>query len=359
MLNLIGIREALHKIPERGFCEYKTQEFLLSVLANLKQIKTHTFKKQTGILVEYSFGKGDYTLFRAEMDGLIIGENTNLSFQSKHNGMMHACGHDVHMTILIGLIQKVVEKRFERNLLFLFQPAEEDVSGAARIVDCGVLDQFPITHCYACHITSSLAVGEVSSKSGTLFAVPQEFDITILGKSAHAAKAHLGKNALLAASELALKISKLKGKNQVVNIGRLNCGTARNSIAALAKLFGTHRVLDEASSNRLSQKIRALCNLIADKYSVECSLTLGATTKPVLNNTKLLKEFRKKLPEGVKYVLAQPAFTADDFGVFTNIYPSVMFWLGCGKSAEDIHSDRFNPEISCIDVAIDIFSKLL
>ena len=122
MFNLIDIRKELHKIPELGFEEIKTHKYILQLLENLEGLKIHTFDFP-GILIEYSHGYGKYKLFRADMDGLPITEDTNCCFESEHKGKMHACGHDIHMTILIGLIEKVVTDNVSENLLFLFQPA--------------------------------------------------------------------------------------------------------------------------------------------------------------------------------------------------------------------------------------------
>jgi N-acetyldiaminopimelate deacetylase len=188
MLNFIKIRKYLHQIPELAFEEFKTKEYLLKILKMLKDIKIHTFDFP-GILVEYSHGKGEYTLFRSDMDALPITEETGCDFASEHPGKMHACGHDMHMTILLGLIEKVSNERIEQNILFLFQPAEEGKGGAKRILDTGTLDKFPIKETYALHVKGDIPVGTVSTKPGIFFANTEEVDIVFTGIGAHVALA--------------------------------------------------------------------------------------------------------------------------------------------------------------------------
>lgn len=359
MLDLVGIRQTLHQIPERAFCEFKTQKYLLSILKKIKNIKLHTLANSTGILVEYSNGSGGYKLFRAEMDGLGIEEKTGLPFKSKEIGMMHACGHDIHMATMIGFIEKIVEKEENINLLFLFQPAEEDIKGAKHIIKSGILDSFEIKRVYAMHVTSKYDVGEIATKKGTLFSVPMEFDIEIIGKSAHAAFKNLGENALKTACEVVLEIEKIKKKDRVINIGKIVSGKVRNAVAERAIICGTHRNLTEKKSKQTNLSIEKILKTVSQKNSCNYKIKYGQTTKPVVNNEKVYRELKKSLPNNIKLREAKVNFTADDFGLFTSLFKGLMFWIGSGISQEDIHSSNFTPQDRVIQHGINIFYNLV
>ena len=164
-MDLYKIRKHLHQIPELGFEEFKTTELLKKILEKYSGIKIITFDF-TGLLVEYSHGEGSYKLFRADIDALPIQEEESCPFHSQHPGVMHACGHDIHMTILLGLIDKVISADLKENLLFVFQPAEEGKGGAERILKTGALNKYNISDAYALHVSGEFAVGEVASKAG-------------------------------------------------------------------------------------------------------------------------------------------------------------------------------------------------
>jgi hypothetical protein len=147
--NLAAIRRELHRTPELAFREEKTKLLILSWLRQISGIRIHEFSTNNGILVEYSRGEGPYRLFRADMDALPVSESTGCPFSSQNPGLMHACGHDVHMTVLLGLIERMAEQNVRRNLLFLFQPAEEGEGGAQSVIAEGLIQRFDVEAAFA------------------------------------------------------------------------------------------------------------------------------------------------------------------------------------------------------------------
>ena len=197
---LHDLRHSLHQYPESGFEEHKTAQIILEALSPLPEhFKIHR-PLDTSIIVEYRTVDGPFLLLRADMDGLPIEENTKADFSSKHKGWMHACGHDIHMSVLFGAIRYVAKRRPKRNILFLFQPAEEGPGGAEPIINTGFLNNYTIEKAVALHVTDDFPLGSVGIRKGTMFASPTGFDITFRGKSAHAATPHLGKDALFTAT---------------------------------------------------------------------------------------------------------------------------------------------------------------
>lgn len=363
--DLMEIRKQLHRIPEPAFQEDKTADLLLSYLQRLTGITIHCFKNSNGILVEYSHGEDDYLLFRADMDALPIEEKTGCDFVSRHHGMMHACGHDIHMTVLLGLIYKVVETDVRKNLLFLFQPAEEGMGGAQSILAEGLIQAYQIKHVFALHVSGKLPLGTVSAKAGIFFAIPQEFDVEFIGKAAHAAFPQDGKNALKGGLEFFQKmdeyIKNLQLSETVIfNIGVLNSGTIRNIIPDKCLLQGTHRTLSQELRNRINTEIDAMAAKTAAKHELGFEFSLLCTYDPVVNDSLLIKRLETACKElDLNYQESGVFMTGEDFGFFTTLYPGLLFWLGAGEEAGDLHSDKFLPDEKCIPAGINIFYQLM
>ena len=367
MFDLINIRRELHKIPELGFEEVKTQKYILQLLENLEGLNIHTFDFP-GILVEYSHGNGKYKLFRADMDGLPITEDTNCGFESEHKGNMHACGHDMHMTILIGLIEKVVTDNLNENLLFLFQPAEEGMGGATRILNTGIFDGFNISEAYALHVNGEIKTGEIASKAGIFFANTQEIEVVFKGRSAHVAFAEKGINALTAGAEFYLEIEKeIKrefpiGKPVICAFGKMNAGVVMNAIPAECRLEGTFRTFTNKDHEILKALIENVKSRIAKKHDIDAEIIYKAFYKEVINDEKLFEKLTIMASEiGIKFKETEKVFTGEDFGFFTEKYNGLLFWLGAGIENDnaDLHSPQFLPDEKAIDIGANIFFKLI
>ena len=362
-MDLSKIRQDLHRIPELAFEENKTQQYILSILTGYEGITIHTFQKSTGILVEYCHGEGEYLLFRADMDALPVEEQTACAFVSATPGMMHACGHDVHMTILLGLIDRVLSESPSVNLLFLFQPAEEGKGGAQSILAEGLIQSYDVASVYALHVASGMPVGTVSSRAGIFFGIPQEFDVIFRGKAAHAAYPEQGINALDAGfafiSLMNSDMDDLKAEHRVIfHIGKLEAGTIRNVVPDLCKIEGTHRSLERDAHAAMNGFIRDNASLAAAQSGATAEVDLLCSYDPVVNNPELAEKLPgicKKL--GIAYVQADPAMTGEDFGFFTTLYPGLLFWLGSG-SDYPLHSDKFLPDPACIEQGIKVFEAL-
>ncbi len=367
-MNLAEIRKQLHKIPELGFEEKKTNEFILSKLQKYSELKVHTFDFP-GILAEYKVNDDDFKLFRADMDGLPISEKTNCRFKSEHLGMMHACGHDMHMTILLGLIERVIQEQPEQNVLFLFQPAEEGRGGAKRILETGVFREFSIDETYALHVTDEFPTGTISTKPGIFFANTQELEVEFIGKSAHVAFPENGKDAIAAASEFYLDIQKRLNKKYSENkrvicaFGKFNGGTAMNAVAEKCKLDGTFRAFSEADHHKLKNFIEKTAEDIAQKYQLEHRINYLAYYKEVVNDKDLFYQLEDSLKDSnVEIERSEKVFTGEDFGFFTDKYRGILFWLGCRKAADEkngLHSTKFLPDEKALKIGVEIFWELL
>ncbi len=363
MIDLIQVRKDLHMIPELGFREHKTQQHVLDILAKYEGLTIHTFDFP-GIVVEYTRCEATYRLFRADMDALPITERTGCDFTSAHEGLMHACGHDIHMTILIGLIDQIVAMQPKQNYLFLFQPAEEGLGGAERILKTEILDQFEIEEAYALHVNGGLPVGTVSTKPGIFFGIPQEFDIEFTGESAHVAFPQTGRDALSAGLTFYQAMSRLMHERfpatdaVVFYVGTLNAGTVRNAVPKHCIMKGTTRSLSRANWQKMNDLMTETAKLTAGMHDVEYKVTLHSTYDPVVNSEKLYNKFLEQLPQEIRHIEASTVMTGEDFGFFTTRYDGLLFWLGAGEYAGDLHSDRFLPDERCIQTGVAMMMQL-
>lgn len=372
MFDPIQIRHELHRIPELAFHENKTRDFILKQLRELcgtlgvkDLFEIIEFKNSTAILVVYQHGdiEDGFELFRADMDALPITESTGADFSSVHAGMMHACGHDVHMSVLMGLIQRVWIAKPKKNLLFLFQPAEEGEGGAQSVLREGILQNYDIRAAFALHVAGNMPVGTVSSKAGIFFGIPQEFDLRFLGKAAHVAFPEKGVNALVCGvdfmASIQAEINKtLKDERVIFHVGKMTAGRIRNVIADECLLQGTHRTLKQEVRDQLNDLIYQHANQIAERYHAKVEVRLLGSYDPVVNDPILLSRLEKHCKDlSYLFVPAETVMTGEDFGFFTSCYPGLLFWLGSG-SDQTLHSELFLPADECIAVGIDIMWTL-
>ena len=200
---LIAIRRQLHQIPEIGLEEKETQAFLLNEIDKMKQPYLQVRTWQTGILVFIEGKNPQKTIgWRADIDGLPIQEEVVSAFQSKRPGFMHACGHDFHMTIGLGVLKELSQQQPDNNFLFLFQPAEENEAGGMLMYEDHAFGEWLPDEFYALHVNPDLPVGTISTRVGTLFAATCEVNITLKGKGGHAAFPHQANDMVLAATNL-------------------------------------------------------------------------------------------------------------------------------------------------------------
>lgn len=368
---LYKLREELHKNPEKGFSEHKTREILRRFIENHsldEQFKVYEVVK-TGLVIEYkNGGNKPYILLRADMDALPLTETTGVDFSSENEGWMHACGHDVHMTVLAGTILKVAESCPEANVLFFYQPAEEGPGGANPFLESGFLDSYDIKGAAGLHVTSKYDTGTIASRSGTVFSSPTEFDVVFEGSSSHGATPHKGKDTLLPMADF-LKtshelLSRIIPANEkyVFSIGKALGGDRRNIVAGKSIIEGTYRVLKMKTKKTIDDLIRKLSANIGETWGVRSYVKFGAHYPTVETNVSLLEGLKKLAEENeIIFVESEPEFTGEDFGFISQKYPSVFFWLGCGKGVDrkDLHSSDFLPDEKCIEVGIICMYNLI
>lgn len=366
-MNMTTIRRELHQIPEPGFKEWKTQQYLLDKIALWKTDYMEWKTWHTGIFLFIHGSAPVKTIaYRTDMDGLPIEENTTYSFSSLHPGMMHACGHDLHMSIALGLVHTFSQEQPKENLLFIFQPAEEGPGGAEPMLDAAPFLEWKPDEIYALHVAPERKVGEVASKPGLLFANTSELFIDLKGTGGHAARPHLANDMVVAASHLVTQIQSVVARNvdpldaAVVTIGKITGGTKQNIIAEASRLEGTIRTLSEESMQKVKTRIRQLTAGIETAFDCEAEMDWGANYCQVYNNHEIAASFREFAQQhgGVTYVESGEAMTGEDFGYFLREVPGLMFWLGV-DTPYGLHDSRLEPKEEAMNTAVEFMTDFL
>lgn len=363
----VQIRRDLHKIPELGFQEFKTQAYLLNYLHTLKQDRVEIKTWKTGIFVKINGLAPTKTIgYRADIDGLPIVEETDLPFYSEHSDQMHACGHDFHMSIALGLVTYFIENPINDNLLFIFQPAEEGPGGAEPMLQSDVMKEWMPDQILALHIAPEYPVGTIAIKEGLLFANTSELFIDLKGKGGHAAFPHKTNDMVVAACSLVTQLQSVVARNvdpldsAVITVGKISGGTVQNIIAEKARLEGTIRTLSVESMGKVKGRVEALIKGIEVGYDCEATVDFGCMYHQVYNDEQLTKEFMTFLKEQtvVNVIECKEAMTGEDFGYMLEKIPGFMFWLGV-ESEYGLHHAKLNPKEEAIEYAIAFISKYL
>jgi len=322
-------------------------------------------------VIEYRGGgaKEPFVLFRADMDALPLTEEPSHPVVSRRPGFMHACGHDIHMTVLAGLIAKVARERPRRNLLFVFQPGEEGAGGAKRMMDEGAFNGYVISAAYALHVTDDHLLGEAATRAGVLFAMPREVDIIFTGIAGHAAFPQKGSDALFAAAHF---VSTLPGmlarrldpmRRFLCHFGKVEGGTARNIIADRCVLQGTLRALDRETMDAGVAALEEAARSSSALVGVSCRIETLGEFLPVVCDAALALRFREACAaSGTRFVESPVKLVGEDFGFFCARWPSLLFWLGTRREEEpprELHTAAFYPPDEAVERGIALFSALL
>lgn len=369
--NVVKIREWLHKHPELSFKEKETSKYIASIL-----------KKNN---IEFSDNIGGYGIvayiegvnpnsrtiaFRADMDALPIQEQNTVSYKSIHDGVMHACGHDVHTAILLGsaIVLNQLKHSFQGTIKFIFQPAEEKLPGGASLmIKDGVLENPSPQKIIALHVFPEMEVGQVGFKEGKYMAACDELNVEIIGKGGHAALPEKTINPIIMASELILNT-----KNQVVKIkntspyvldyGDFRSFGASNVIPEKAFLQGTLRTMDEDFRSQVHVILLEEAKKIASKYQAKCNFKIIKGYPALINNPIITKECRSLAVDflGKKFVHDLPIrMASEDFSFFSQNCPSCFFRLGVSNKQKGIVHLVHTPKFDIDDEAIRIGLHLI
>ncbi|OPJ56547.1 M20 metallopeptidase family protein [Clostridium oryzae] len=369
---LINIRRDIHAHPESGLEEFRTSALVASILSKLNlEVKTNI--GETGVvgLLKGKF-PGKTIMLRADMDCLKINELNELSYKSLTPGYMHACGHDAHTTWLLGaaMILSKFKDELHGNVKFVFQPAEETVGGAERMIKAGVLDNPKVDAVIGAHAWPDAPSGCIAVRYGAMMAAPDRFKITIIGKGGHGAAPHLSVDPIAIACEVYSGIQNIISRQidqlepVLISICRFNSGSSYNIVPDTAELEGTVRTFSndirDSIPKLMERKIKGICDSSGATYKLDYT----PYYPPVINNddmNALLEEVGHEMfGEGNVIKLSKPVMIGEDFSNFQQNLPSTFFGVGTYNEEKGIvhslHSPNFNIDEDILPKASSVFA---
>jgi amidohydrolase len=365
---LVHWRRDLHMHPELGFQEFRTSALVAETLSALEyRVKTQVGR--TGVVGERGRG-GPVVAIRADMDALPLQEANQVPYRSQNPGVMHACGHDAHTAIALGVATLLADEGFPGTVRFLFQPAEEvsdeeGLSGAPRMMEDGAMEG--VEAVMALHVHAGSPVGEISLDTGPSSAGVDSFWITVSGRGTHGAYPHKGLDPIYIASHVVLALHGIVSRRldpfdpAVITVGSIHGGQANNVIPQQVKLAGTIRYQSQEVQALIHDEIER-ATTIAQTLGGNCTLRIRTGAPPVINDEQIVKLLRQVGSDllGSDYVKPrEKGMGAEDFAVLSAAAPGAMFRLGCRIDGDErkSHSPNFDLDEGCLPIGAAILAE--
>ena len=363
-------RRHLHQNPELGRDCYKTAKYIQERLKEFGITEIHTGYASTGIVAIIKGKASGRTIgLRADMDALPIKENTGMSYSSKNEGVMHACGHDGHTTMLLGAARYLSETRnFSGRVALIFQPDEEATGGAEAMVEEGILEEFNIEEVYALHNTPSHDVGVMYTRPGPIMAGADSFTVEIQGKGGHAAYPHEVNDPIVAAMSIAQSFQTIVSRNNipsddlVISITQVHSGTTDNVVPEIAYLNGTVRTFDLSVQEMVIKRMEKIISGLAMSFEVNAKLNYQKGYPPTINHEEATN-FAIGVAEdvcGSDQVLTSVSkeMGAEDFSYMLQKRPGAYLFMGIGDGA-GLHNPNYDFNDAAAPVGASFFARLI
>jgi amidohydrolase len=374
---LTKIRRDLHMHPEIAFKETRTTARIQEILSSLGVDNRVLPGMETGV-VGLIQGKqpGKTLALRADIDALPMAEQNQCDYRSTHEGCMHACGHDAHTTIMLGVAKALKESGLDREIQgqvkLIFQPAEEIVSGAARMIECGVMADPAVDRILTCHMDPEMEAGQAGVFFGTSHAAASKLSLTIKGKGAHGAQPEKGIDPIVAGANfvttLQSVVSRSIGAMQrgVVTIGSFHAGTARNIIPDRAELLGTIRTLDSETLETIVKRLNQMVEGLQQTFQMGVDWKVENQVPVCVNDP----DASRHLWQATAVVLGEsnlldlePLMGSEDFSLFAQEAPGAVIMLGCANSerglVNKLHSPHFDLDERVLPLGVEVFLQAI
>ena len=363
-------RRHLHQNPELGRDCYKTAEYIQERLKEFGITEIHTGYASTGIVAIIEGQTSGRTIgLRADMDALPITENTGMPYSSKNEGVMHACGHDGHTTMLLGAARYLSETRnFSGRVALIFQPDEEATGGAEVMVEEGILEQFEIEEVYALHNIPGHDVGVMYTRPGPIMAGADSFNVEIRGKGGHAAYPHEVKDPIVAALSIAQAFQTIVSRNNipsddlVISITQVHSGTTDNVIPETAFLNGTVRTFDLSVQEMVINRMEKIISGFSISFEVDAKFNYEKGYPPTINHeekTNFAIEVAKEVCGSDKVLTSVgKEMGAEDFSYMLQKRPGAYLFMGIGEGA-GLHNPNYDFNDAAAPVGASFFARLI
>ena len=369
-------RQELHSIPEIGLEEYETSKYIKSKLSEFN-IEFKDGYANTGIVarVKGSRGESDKSIgLRADFDALPMPEKNQFEYKSTNEGMMHACGHDGHTSMLLGAAKYLSENNdFDGSVYFIFQPGEEGFAGGQKMIQDGMFDDFKIDEVYALHNWPELPIGSIGVNSGPMMAAVDEFDIVIKGRGGHAAIPQLAIDPVVIASQIVIAVQTIVSRSTdpvdkaLISITKINGGTAYNVIDDSVKLGGTIRTFKPETRSFFEKKLHEISSGIAKANGAEAEVDFHLTNKyPPTINSKKESEFaanvaKKVFGDSQVDTDIDPSMGGEDFSYLLEKKPGAYLYIGQGDDNHKahLHTTKYDFNDNLLPVGVNYWVELV
>jgi len=368
---LIQWRRDFHQYPELGFEEHRTSSIISETLISFG-MSPKTGVGKTGVTADLNFGEGPTIALRADMDALPMQETSGLTFSSKHDGVMHACGHDGHMAMLLGAakILSQMDKELTGTIRFIFQPAEEGEGGARYMIKDGCLEG--VDEIYGIHVWNYQPVGEVGAKEGPILAAADLFDIIIKGVGGHGATPQGTVDAVIVAAHLIQALQTIVSRNTnplestVITIGEINGGHNFNIIADKVRLAGTTRAYTKENRSMIQRRMQEIIDGIAKSFGAEITFNYTDGYPPTINHAGPVKKVLQAAGKVVGPGAGEPYLSmgGEDFSYYLQKVPGCFFFVGSAPDGQrqfstPHHCSHFNMDESALSVGTSVYLHLV
>ncbi|QKG78877.1 M20 metallopeptidase family protein [Tenuifilum thalassicum] len=375
---MIEFRRHIHRFPELSFHEVRTAQYIKSIFKSegIKVLDFGTHESFISIVEGAQDGK-TFGL-RAELDALPIREETGLEFSSTNENVMHACGHDMHMAIAMGVTLTLFSQRenLKGRFIAIFQSGEELLPGGAQaITQTNLFNELKPDAMFGIHMLPELEAGKIGLCAGRYMASGDEIYITVKGKGGHAALPHLLVDPVVCSSEIILNLQTIVSRKSpaliptVLSFGKILANGATNIIPDEVHIEGTFRTMDEEWRGKAHQLIHQTAGNVAKAHGAICEVDIRKGYPSVYNNPELthqVETIAARVIGSNNVVKLEPRMTTDDFAYFSNMVPSVYFRVGAGYSKKEnpqLHQNTFNPSEEAIeigwDILVNIFTEMM
>ncbi|CAN7164813.1 MULTISPECIES: M20 aminoacylase family protein [Ensifer] len=371
MPDLVAIRHDLHAHPELGLEETRTSAFIARHLAELGYEVTTGLAK-TGVVGTLRNGSGLRSIgIRADIDALPILEETGLGYASKTPGLMHACGHDGHTTMLLGAARALAERRnFDGTIHLIFQPAEENFGGAKIMMDEGLFEKFPCDAVFALHNEPGLPFGQFALREGPIMAAVDEARITVHGRGGHGAEPQDTADPIVCGASIIMALQSIVSRNihpmdpSVVTVGAFHAGSASNIIPERAEIVVGIRSFDPAVRDELERRIRMIAEAQAASFGMRATVDYLRSYDATINHkaeTDFVRDLAVRFAGADKVIdLARPFMGSEDFAYMLQERPGTYFFLGSKVSGEEkpLHHPAYNFNDDLLPVGAAFWTEL-
>ena len=367
---VIRIRRDLHRIPETAYTEKKTSAYVADYLRR-EGLEVQTGIATYGVVGLLNTGRpGPTLLLRADMDALPVTEDTGLSFASTHDGVMHACGHDAHvaMVLVAATVLSRVKDELNGTIKFLFQPAEEGPGGAQPMIDEGVLENPKVDYSIGCHVWPEIPEGTIGVRSGPFMAAMDRFDIKIIGRSGHGAMPHLCVDALEVGTQVVSALQRISSRHMnplepaVVTVGMFHAGTAFNIIPGDAQLTGTTRTFNLDIWNSWAERLETIVRGVCESMGADFEMKFSKGYPPTINDDSMAEVVRRcaqKVAGKDKVVEPERSMGGEDMSYFLQRSKGCFYALGVGRQEfTPLHNSRFDLNENVLALGVETHCRI-